>query len=96
MTENARLTRIQARWDARAVEQLRAEVARLAEENERLATQLEQAEDARYRAEQWAESWRDDFMRMCEETSTQPGLTIDGHLVTVQSPSPAEIATRNT
>lgn len=79
------IARTLSKWDRAALEQLCAEVVRLAEENERLAVKLEQTEESRYRAEQWAQSWQEDFMRLCEETSTQPGLTIDGHLVAVQA-----------
>ena len=68
------------RWDGIAYEQLCATAARLAEENERLRTELRWAEDA-------AESWRDDALRLMEEACTdgskQPGLTIEGALVTV-------------
>jgi outer membrane murein-binding lipoprotein Lpp len=82
-TRTARLAQIQARWDARAVEQLRAEVARLAAENERLEAELYRAEGRAASAEEWAESWRDDFYRACETNGAQPGITMDGHLVAV-------------
>ena len=72
------------RWDGIAHEQLCAEAARLAEENERLREQLAWAEEA-------AESWRDDALRMMEEacaaSGKRPGITISGALVTV----PAEV-----
>lgn len=78
------LTTILRRWDEAACEQLCAEVARLAEENERLRAELVWAEEA-------AESWRDDALRLMEEAcadgSTSPGLTLEGALVAV----PAEV-----
>lgn len=75
------LQKIFARWDAKATEQLCAEVARLAAENERLTEALSDSEYRRCQAEQCADNWRDDFMRMAEDTGAQPGITIDGHLV---------------
>ena len=74
------LSAIQRRLDAIALQQLRDECARLATENEHLRDQL-------YWAEQAAESWRDDALRMmedtCERTGGQPGITIDGALVVI-------------
>ena len=68
------------RLDAIAFEQLCAEAVRLAEENERLRTQLAWVEEA-------AESWRDDALRMMEEacaaSNRRPGMTITGALVLV-------------
>lgn len=68
------------RWDGIAYEQLCATAVRLAEENERLRTELHWAEGA-------AESWRDDALRLMEEAcadgSRSPGLTIEGALMTV-------------
>lgn len=77
----ARIARILGRLDALAYEQLCAEVARLAEENERLRTELHWAEGV-------AESWRDDALRMmdelCASTGAQPGITRDGALAAVR------------
>lgn len=68
------------RLDAIACEQLCAEAARLAEENERLRVELAWAEQA-------AESWRDDALRMmedaCAASGRRPGITLGGALVTV-------------
>ena len=72
------LSAIQRRLDAIALQQLRAECARLAAENDQLRDEV-------YWAEQAAESWREDAMRLlaeaCEATGGTPGLTIDGALV---------------
>jgi len=71
--------------DAIAIDQLCAEVARLAVENERLRVELAWAEDA-------ADSWRDDALRiqeqLCEQTGARPGITIDGELVVMQGDAP--------
>jgi len=55
---------------------LEAEVERLQAENDRLSSELAHAESC-------AESWRDDFLRLCEEEGAQPGLTQAGQLVAV-------------
>lgn len=72
--------RLAARLDRLAIDQLRAEAARLAAENESLREQL-------YWAEQAAESWRDDALAMmqehCAHTGDRPGLTMGGRLVVV-------------
>lgn len=69
------------RLDAVAFSQLAAQAALLAEENESLRSQLAWAEDA-------AESWRDDALRMMEErcaaSGERPGITQQGQLVTVR------------
>lgn len=65
---------ILARWDSIAYAQLCEHAAQLADERDRANARADQAE-------QWAESWRDDFMRLCEETDKRPGITIDGHMV---------------
>lgn len=69
------------RLDELAYEQLCAEAARLIQENERLRDELHWAEDC-------AESWRDDALRLmeaqCAATGAAPGLTQSGHLVLVQ------------
>lgn len=69
-----------SRLDRFALDQLRAECARLAAENERLR-------DDYHRAAADADWWRDEAIRMqdafCDETGATPGLTIAGHLVAV-------------
>lgn len=78
------ISRTLSKWDRAALEQLCAEVVRLAEENERLAAQLDDALTRLDQAWRWGESWQEDFYRACETNGTQPGITIDGHLVAVQ------------
>ncbi|CAA2367835.1 hypothetical protein [Xylella phage Bacata] len=56
-------------------------LVQLAEHAARLAVALEQAEARAYAAEDAAESWRDDFLRLCEETGQRPGITQAGALV---------------
>ena len=79
------LQSIQRRWDAIALDQLRAEAARLAVENEELRHQLVLAEDD-------AESWRRDaaemHLQLCEATHGEPGITMDGALVVVPKGDP--------
>lgn len=69
---------IARRWDSLAISQLRAEVVRLAQENEELRDKL-------YWAEQNAESWRQDateqHLQLCEAIGGSPGITMDGRLV---------------
>lgn len=74
------LKKLQRRLDALALEQLRAEAARLAAENDELRTQLAWAEDD-------AESWRRDatemHLQLCELQCAKPGITVDGALVVI-------------
>lgn len=74
------IARILRRWDGIANQQLIEAAARLAEENDHLRTELRRAEDA-------AESWRDDALRLmedaCAATGSQPGITPRGALVLV-------------
>lgn len=74
------LTTIARRLDAIALQQLREECARLAAENDQLRQELGWAEQA-------AESWRDDALRLMEEAcadgTRQPGITQAGALVTI-------------
>lgn len=64
------------RWD-------RIAHAQLVEHAARLAVELESAEARAAQAEEWAESWRDDFLRLCEESRQRPGITQAGHLVAI-------------
>lgn len=74
------VARLQRRLDAEALDQLRAEAARLAAENDELRTQL-------YWADESAESWRRDatemHLQLCELQCAKPGITVDGALVVV-------------
>lgn len=65
---------ILARWDRIAFAQLCEHVATLAGERD-------EYRERAYRAEENADAWRDDCMRIMQETGRAPGLTIDGHLV---------------
>lgn len=58
-------------------------LVQLAEHAARLAVALESAEARAAWAEDAAESWRDDFLRLCEETRQRPGITQAGALVAV-------------
>lgn len=79
------------RWDRIAAQQLVEVVARLAEENDRLRAQLRLAEDA-------AESWRDDALRLMEDACAQgdrhPGITLGGSLVVVSAAAQRSVAVR--
>ena len=70
---------LQDRLDRRAIHQLRDEVVRLAQENDDLRAQLASAENC-------AESWRDDAMRLSDALHQQGGrvgLTKQGALVPI-------------
>ncbi|WP_339829434.1 hypothetical protein [uncultured Arenimonas sp.] len=78
MTAQAR--RIAARLDRLALDQLRAEAARLAEENERLWAELQRAESA-------AGFWQDNALAMqrdLEDAGVPVGLTADGQVGAVE------------
>lgn len=76
------LARIRRRLDAETLDQLRAEVARLAAENDELRMHLGWAEDD-------AESWRRDatemHLQLCELQCAKPGITVDGQLAVVSA-----------
>lgn len=76
------IARILRRWDGIANQQLIEAAARLAEENDHLRTELRLAEDA-------AERWRDDALRLmedaCATTGSRPGITKGGALVLVSA-----------
>ncbi len=82
------IARILRRWDGIANQQLIEAAARLAEENDRLREELRWAEDA-------AESWRENAMRLtedaCADGSKRPGITVGGALVLVPTDS-AQVA----
>jgi len=71
---------IRRRLDAIAIEQLRAEVSRLAEENEALRDECARAaEDADF----WSREATDMHLQLCEEKGGTPGITQAGALVVV-------------
>lgn len=81
-------TRILRKWDAIAARQLCEAAAEQSALIDRLRLDLDDARDEARRADECAESWRDDALRMqeqlCEMTGGQPGLTQQGELVVVQ------------
>lgn len=80
------LARITRRLDTAALAQLREVAATQAAEIDALRVRLAFAEEA-------AESWRDDALRMqlelCELTHSAPGITVGGALVKVPCGSAA-------
>jgi hypothetical protein len=76
------LTSVRRRLDAIAIDHLRAEVARLATENDELRTQLAWAEDD---AESWRRDATDMHLQLCELHCGSPGITMAGELVVVPS-----------
>ena len=82
------LQTIARRLDAIAIQQLRDECARLAREVDRLDAENEQLRKEAYWADQAAESWRDDALRLqedlCTLTGGKPGITVDGALVVAE------------
>ena len=77
----ASLRTLARRFDALAVDQLRAEVARLATENDQLRDELASAEQ---RADTWARDATDMHLQLCEAHLGVPGITQAGQLVVVQ------------
>lgn len=69
---------ILARWDRIAYAQLCEHVAALADERDEYRRRA-------YRAEDEAEAWRADCLRMFDEMNLAPGLTMDGRLVALPS-----------
>lgn len=89
----ATLHRIEGRFDRQAIGQLRAEVARLGEENDRLHDAYSWADDA-------ARSWQDDAMaaqdRLYAVIGSTPGITQQGQLVSVDAVGRSVVATMMT
>jgi hypothetical protein len=79
-----KLSTIARRLDAFAIEQLRSEVVRLAQENENLRRQLSWAEDS---AELWRQDAMDMQLQLCAETNSAPGITITGQLALIAGQS---------
>ena len=75
------LRRLERRLDQSALQQLRAHAAALQDQVEALKQENQRLYEEAQSAMVWAEQWRDDFNRLCEETSTEPGLTKEGRLV---------------
>ena len=75
------------RWDRIASAQLIEHAARLAIDHDNLRHELERTQFYLQCAERAAESWREDFMRACEESGARPGLTIDGRMVALTGES---------
>lgn len=67
------LARMIAKWDRIAYAQLTEAAARLAAENDELRDALCYAQDA-------AESWRDDCLRMIEDSGERATLSQDGRV----------------
>jgi len=74
------LLRIRRRFDPAALEQIRAEVTRLATENDRLRERLGRAEDD---GEFWRREATEAHLQLCDLEHTVPGLTVDGQVVRV-------------
>ena len=70
------ITDVLDRWDDLAYEQLCEAAARLVEENETLQADL-------WRAQDDAESWRQDCINAICDDGGSPGLTMSGHIVRV-------------
>ena len=68
------------RWD-------RIAHAQLVEHAARLAIELESAQARAAQSEEWAESWRDDFLDLCEQSHVSPGITQAGRLVALPGES---------
>ncbi|WP_458068674.1 hypothetical protein [Rhodanobacter sp. BL-MT-08] len=79
---DSQLTQLCRQWDAMAIDQLRAEVARLCAENEALQ---ERAERAERDADWYAQDAQEMHLQLCEATGGLPGITIDGALVITQA-----------
>lgn len=71
---NRQICAILRRWDAIALDQLAEHAARMSDDLDRATARAAQAEE-------WAEAWRDDFMRLCEEQHARPGIAQSGRLV---------------
>lgn len=69
---------LQRRLDSIAIDQLRAEVSRLAAENDQLRDRAERAEQS---ADWWAQDAKEMHLQLCEAVGGQPGITLAGELV---------------
>lgn len=77
------LAALARRLDALALDQLRAECARLAAENETLRDHLVLAEE---RADFWCREAMHLQQELCQQRHAHPGITPTGHLVLVGEP----------
>lgn len=80
------LEKLQKRLDAEALEQLRAEVAALAGQVEKLEAENQRLYNRAVEAQEWADQWRDDFMelQLSLYPDDEPGITQSGHLVVMR------------
>lgn len=80
------LRQLQERFDRHAIDQLRAELARLESENHRLRFELEEAQRELHWASDAARMWQDDFFRLEESLAPHQsiGLTKDGSLKLIE------------
>jgi hypothetical protein len=78
---------LSVRFDAYAIHQLRAEVVRLAEENERLRIECANAQDA---ADFYWQDNMDLQLALSDATGGQPSLTIDGKMVVIDEKHDAD------
>jgi hypothetical protein len=84
------LNRLQQRLDAEALDQLREEVARLAEINERLTVELREVREECYRAMEDANTWWELAGAMQQElahlgSAAKPALSQDGTIALANS-----------
>jgi regulator of replication initiation timing len=77
---------VRRRLDRIALDQLRAETARLAAENDDLRDRLATAEE---NADFWSREATEQHLQLCEQLGGSPGMTVDGALVVV----PTEVRT---
>lgn len=75
------VNRLAHRFDAIALDQLRAQAARLVVENEALRERIIVAEEA---ADFWSREAIDLQLRACEEAAGTPGITADAHLLVIR------------
>lgn len=80
------LSKLQRRLDSVAIDQLREEVAALAEKAEELEAENQRLQILAADAQQWADQWRDDFMelQLSAYPDSSPGITQNGSLVVVR------------
>lgn len=76
--KNVTLSLVRRRLDAIALDQLRAEAARLASANDALREEAFLAEES---AEFWRREATNLHFQLCDARGGKPGITQDGHLV---------------
>lgn len=80
-TADRKAMAVRRRLDLFALEQLRFEASRLYVENESLRDEALRANEA---ADFWREQALDMQLALCEKQGSEPGITVDGQLVTVK------------